>query len=432
MISIVMPVYNTGVFLEESIKCILAQTYNDFELICVDDCSTNQLTKRLLFEYEKIDKRIQVIHLPKNLGAAQARNIGLKEAKGEYIIFLDADDMFESDMLEKMAECLRDSSAEVCICGYRKYSENTKSIVEECGLRMIPNITDRKFHISEIGEDGLLYCASVPWNKMCKTEFLRNNNIHFQNLTTSNDVYFAFTACLLAKHIICCENGRPLVTYRVENGNQITSYSNLLNYWYAIEYVLETRKKNDYDIEWRQIMVALLSVIIDLLHRTSDEGRKRKCYEIVQLLVKKNKEHLQFENRKYNKYVLLFLEKEYESKWFEKINDFERQIEDYADSVLLDWIENNKKVVIWGNGKRGKAFQRFCKKKSVVNIRVTDKNNDKINYYTEEGYLIICTEDVYKYADIVVASNFEIYKELKAVEKLNRVQVVNLENYCPL
>lgn len=93
-ISIIVPVHNTGVYLEESLESIFTQSFQEFEVICVDDASSDKLTREILHRYQCIYENMRVIWLEENIGAGEARNIGFDEAKGEYVIFLDADDVF--------------------------------------------------------------------------------------------------------------------------------------------------------------------------------------------------------------------------------------------------------------------------------------------------------------------------------------------------
>ena len=92
--SIVMPIYNVENFLRDSVSDILCQIVSDFELILVDDCSTDSSGK-ICDELESNDKRIRVLHLPENGGLSNARNQGLDVANGEYIMFLDPDDRYD-------------------------------------------------------------------------------------------------------------------------------------------------------------------------------------------------------------------------------------------------------------------------------------------------------------------------------------------------
>ncbi len=108
--TVIIPTYNRVKTLERSIRSILAQTYTDYELIIIDDGSTDN-TKELIMEIK--DDRIHYIKSPVNRGAANARNIGIRAAKGEYIAFQDSDDEWVPDKLEKQVKVLDSTDAEI-------------------------------------------------------------------------------------------------------------------------------------------------------------------------------------------------------------------------------------------------------------------------------------------------------------------------------
>jgi teichuronic acid biosynthesis glycosyltransferase TuaG len=103
LVSIVMPNYNSGKYISESIKSVLSQTYVNFELIIVDDCSSDGSVD-IINTYIKKDCRIKLIRLDRNSGPAIARNLAIKSAKGRYIAFLDSDDLWLSKKLEKQID----------------------------------------------------------------------------------------------------------------------------------------------------------------------------------------------------------------------------------------------------------------------------------------------------------------------------------------
>lgn len=100
LISIVVPVYNASRFLDETIKTVLDQTYEDWELVFIDDCSTDN-SQEIIKQYMKKDKRIKYFRQEQNGGPALARNKGIDESKGNFLCFLDADDLWDKDKLEK-------------------------------------------------------------------------------------------------------------------------------------------------------------------------------------------------------------------------------------------------------------------------------------------------------------------------------------------
>lgn len=115
LVSIIVPVYNAEEFINDTIKTVQDQTYKNWELIMIDDCSTDRSTEQIL-KY-KSDK-IKLIKLKKNSGAAICRNTGIKEAKGRYIAFLDADDLWKKEKLEVQLEFMKDKKCAFSFTGY--------------------------------------------------------------------------------------------------------------------------------------------------------------------------------------------------------------------------------------------------------------------------------------------------------------------------
>lgn len=113
-VSIVMPAYNAAGFIESTLDSVLNQSFHDWELLIVDDHS-NDTTLKILERYERADSRIRVIALPKNMGApAGPRNIGVKAARGRWIAFLDADDLWHPDKLQLQMLVLAKTGAQFC------------------------------------------------------------------------------------------------------------------------------------------------------------------------------------------------------------------------------------------------------------------------------------------------------------------------------
>ena len=122
LVSIIMPTYNCGGYIERTIDSILNQTYNNWELIIVDDCSTDD-TENVVKKYKK-DKRIKYIKLNKNSGAAVARTESMKEARGNYMAFLDSDDLWYPDKLEKQLNFMKENNYDFTCTAYEQIDEN--------------------------------------------------------------------------------------------------------------------------------------------------------------------------------------------------------------------------------------------------------------------------------------------------------------------
>ena len=107
LISVVVPVHNAAGSLHRGLTSVLGQTLTDFELIVIDDCSTDE-SASILKHYSELDERVQFFSTERNGGPGAARNVGLKNARGQYIAFLDADDFWTRDKLEKQIRCFED------------------------------------------------------------------------------------------------------------------------------------------------------------------------------------------------------------------------------------------------------------------------------------------------------------------------------------
>ncbi|MBE7145201.1 glycosyltransferase family 2 protein [Bacillus paranthracis] len=122
-LSIIVPTYNASRFIEETIHSVLNQSFQDWELIIIDDCSTDNTVQKLN-EFRKIDQRIRVKVLDENSGAAIARNTGISMASGRYIAFLDSDDLWVPRKLEKQLNFMKENNVAFSFTGYEIITES--------------------------------------------------------------------------------------------------------------------------------------------------------------------------------------------------------------------------------------------------------------------------------------------------------------------
>lgn len=210
--SVIIPVYNAAEYLEEMLDSITEQTLREVEIICVDDGSVDD-SVRILKRYQERDFRIRLYAQP-HRGAATARNLGIKKANGEYMIFLDADDFFEKTLLEKAYKKGIRTSADVVLFGAKRYDNRTGE------LKNAPRYLWRKLLpeqevFSRRDMDGDLFCLTTPspWTKAFRRDFILKEDITFQDLPNSNDVRFVLTALGAAERIAAVRE--DLVYYRV-------------------------------------------------------------------------------------------------------------------------------------------------------------------------------------------------------------------------
>nr|WP_263325073.1 glycosyltransferase family 2 protein [Neobacillus sp. Marseille-Q6967] len=190
-ISIIVTIFQVEEYLERCIQSVLNQTFKDFELILVDNGSTDGSSK-ICNQYKKKDGRIKFVQ--KNHGSiASGRNFGLKHATGEYIQFMDADDFMAHDMLEKMYHTIFQRNSDLITCGYKKMyvNENDEEYFVNC------EVEDRIYNKEEFLPVCAKYCENFilyfVWNKLYRADIIRSNDIRFdESITRSEDVLFNF------------------------------------------------------------------------------------------------------------------------------------------------------------------------------------------------------------------------------------------------
>src|SRR5665648_542876 len=131
-VSIITPAHNSASYIADTIESVISQTYQNWELIIIDDYSTDN-SRDIIIEYSKKDKRIVPIFLETNLGAAQARNSGLKKASGRYIAFLDSDDQWLQHKLEKQVKFMQVKDISFSFTSYEVINSDgssTKKIIK--------------------------------------------------------------------------------------------------------------------------------------------------------------------------------------------------------------------------------------------------------------------------------------------------------------
>ena len=192
-ISVIIPCYNSSEYITACINSLMGQTYplHLIELIFVDDASTDN-TSQIIKEYEKkYPQNILFIECTENGRQGRARNIGMSYATGEYIVFMDSDDIAAPDMLETLYIKIKLYDCDFVGAGYTMFSEDgEKNVLPKNCYYNLSNAFERKKAMLEIGTSNSI------WGKMYKKHFLAENNIYFPEQIYMEDLYF-YTLCLM-------------------------------------------------------------------------------------------------------------------------------------------------------------------------------------------------------------------------------------------
>lgn len=255
LISIIVPIYNNHKSLDSCLESLLKQSYKKIEILLVDDGSTDG-SSEICDKYAKSYKRIRVFH-KKNGGVSSARNFGIKNAKGEFIFFVDADDSIVNDALEKLINIFIEKNVDLAVGDFlTKGKEN--------------NLFENKFLYSDskfMDKDKIIYevinylkrptgfsIFNYVWGKLYKTAVIKENNLFFdENLSVYEDVKFIFeyleninSLFYMRNHIYNYSITNNLNLSKNKNYKNPTSYKFALN---AIEKFLLKNNVNSFEIK---------------------------------------------------------------------------------------------------------------------------------------------------------------------------------------
>lgn len=243
-VSVIIPVYNVEQYLRRCLDSVVNQTLKEIEIICVDDGSTDS-SLGILQEYATTDKRISVLK-QQNLHAGVARNAGLTVARGDYLSFLDSDDFFEPEMLEKMYKKAVRNNADFCICHVKILNSSTCSL-ENCNYGLKDQYLPSKeaFSASDIYDKIFQVNQGWVWDKIYNRQFVTRSGIRFQATRTANDVYFNFCHLSIAKSIVVCPEHFVVHRLNVKNSLQSSREKSYFNICRAVTHIKKFLERNN-------------------------------------------------------------------------------------------------------------------------------------------------------------------------------------------
>ena len=220
-ISIIVPVYNVEDYLKKCIDSIVRQQYKNLEIILVDDGSIDN-SGEICEKYAKEDDRIKVIH-KKNGGLSDARNVGIENATGQYIGFVDSDDWIADSMYSYLKELIDTNNADISICGYYKFTN-----CDEINLKNVKNekniyVFDKQKAISELLKQENI--QDYAWNKLYKIELFENIKYPYgRKMEDTGTTYKLFDR---AQRIVL---GNEVQYYYLQRSNSIVNNKNFSLY----------------------------------------------------------------------------------------------------------------------------------------------------------------------------------------------------------
>lgn len=278
LISVIVPIYNNENFLEKCIESILNQTFKNFELLLINDGSIDKSLEICNKYYIKNKNKIRVFDLS-NQGCSAARNLGIREAKGKYLLFVDSDDWIEKTMLEEMYTKAVEENADVVIVGITREEIINNRIILETPFQ---NNEDKYFWFSN--EALLAYaCNKLYIKKAIKDNFLEYN----ENISCGEDLLFNIQCIVNMKKISILE--KNLYHYVIHGGNSVFNLERRKEIFTTFNFLHEYLYKKNF-LENKEILDKFRGVTVKHIKYSF---RKLLYYNEKRIFIKSFKEFIQ-------------------------------------------------------------------------------------------------------------------------------------------
>lgn len=242
-LTIVLPYYNVGDYIDRCLNSLLNQTNPDFEVFCVNDGSKDH-SDEIVKKYGELDSRFKRL-VKQNGGLSDARNFGLKDVTSKYVMFLDSDDFFEPDLVELCLNKMEKEQCDLVIYNYKQFfiRENRSELITE-------KFDSNKIYNPNIDKSLVAHISNAAWNKIYRTELFKSNQIEYPVGYRYEDLGTTF------RYLMCCERvgfiDKPLANYLIDRPNNISGASDkkikdiLSMVELNIDFYLKNHKFEDY------------------------------------------------------------------------------------------------------------------------------------------------------------------------------------------
>ncbi len=370
-VSVIIPVYNTEKYLKECLDSIVNQSFEDIEIICINDGSTDN-SLEILREYEEFDKRISVV-CQENEGLSITRNNGIKLAKGEYVYFIDSDDYLELTALEELYTISKEKNLDILIFKLINFDDGTdnKYTSEYYEMESLKYLNGKVFNYADIGENALNFAVSAP-GKFYKNELICDMEFP-EKLIFEDNLFFA-EAMLKAKRVSFYD--KHLYNRRIRNDSITTT---------------KTIKFAD--------SIIIINKIIEL-------SKEFKVYDQFKYGLAKKKI-----DSAYFRYSLV--DDEYKEEFFKRVqNDFRDYEGDYEKNILSNL--NKTYNYIFRNFISCYNHDEFDLKIKIFNLKNNNKKIEKQNKKLKKDISKIKNEN-----KLLISSNsWKLTKPLRGLSRI--------------
>lgn len=377
-LSIIIPIYNCEEYLEKCLVSAASQSIDDYEIICIDDCSSDN-SRIILKRFVQTNSSIRIIKNNCNRGLSISRNIGISEAKGKYLLFLDSDDYISNNACEELVEYAEKKQLDMLAFGFEEEYENDELI-----KRAYPY---KKIDIDEpmTGRDYFVYCNNngvnhvISCGYLYRTEFLKANNIVFMENLLHEDTLFYFESLMYAKRVARISKSYYHYFRRAESITTSDSY--LKKRFESLCIIGETLIKSigEYkdNEELTKAIVNYYSIVITSLCNVYSSIDSFEKGEVLNIEIR-------------YPFIIGILSCFYNGYFKEKLSSKEMQE-----------LRSYNHILIYGEGKVGKGFEKLLLERGIDNYSFV-VSNPKEGQKSLEDYLDIANDCV-----VIIAAKFD-------------------------
>lgn len=435
-ISIIMPLYNAERYLEEALICIIQQTFTDYELICINDASIDS-TLQILEAFQAKDGRIKIYSNPERKGAAFSRNRGMEIASGKYLSFLDGDDIFDEQMLEKAYHIAELKNADITMFEFKHVP--SELIHNKLSVQHSKEFIDRyckdTFAVQNYEPYEFLKWSSAAWNKLYRKEFIDRHQLVFQDLPSSNDCCFVNLSLLLSEKTIFVEDKKMLLYIRDHDvPTRISCHRDpKCTYYACIKVYDELVKREKFESVYQHYYIRLFMQIQAIFFGLIKEEQKEAFYDFLKNdgIARIRSMGGEYYNKMdgYIRHLLeQFEEQEYGSQWYLKFNLFEIHLhlrEEKIVALFQKYASKNAMIGVWGAGMIGKALLAFCAQHNLHIEAVIDKAIGKrgsiVGFHD-----VMLPEECWDKVQVIIVAAKSIYEEVVRDVGQRKIEVIDL------
>lgn len=402
-LSFIIPVYNAQKYLNRCLDSVLSQSFKLFEVLCIDDCSSDDSYK-ILCEYQKKDKRVKVFKNATNKGVSYSRNVLIDKAEGEYIQFLDADDYLEIDGLE-IFDSVYEKSVDIAFFKCNIIPQNS-----DIDITRVPGGIENDYKGINLGTEllGKFVLAKeffyYPAMLFIKKSFLINSDIKFAPLKVGEGGEFILRSMIKAEKVMVLNNRiynyfihSDSATRSGENSNELL-IGNIIQYASVLKIAMECPLDHNIDIFLQEHLKKISGTLINI----SIEEKKRIASKL-------------------------------ENTWTRHVfNTMINCNNDYRFTLtdeMLKTLKSKDSIIIYGAGNMFKYVLQLVNENelNVVGVAVSDYNNNPKVLYGHRVYIIEDLENYAKNTCVLIAVKKKYHEEI-----IKKIKKYGFETYVCL